>query len=511
MKLQNQTQTRPLNSRRRRAPVILVVNLALLVAVILIKPRPATVSALGRSAAKPNVLFIAVDDLNHWVRHLGRNKQVITPNIDRLAARGVTFANAYCAAPICNPSRAALLSGLRPSTTGVYNNNIDWRPEIPAEKTLVTHFRQSGYYTAGAGKIYHGGFDRNEEWDDYGKERRGPCKLLNPTDGVGDIKFSPVDCGDDGISDYSIASYGVEQLQRKHDKPFFLTIGFHKPHMPWYAPKKYFDLYPLDKIELPPYREDDLNDIPPAGVKMARGPGSNSPDKPSDHELMLKSGRWKEAVQAYLATITYVDGQIGRVLDALDKSEYRDNTIIVLWGDHGWSLGEKHHWRKFALWEETTRAPLIWVAPGVTKAGTTSTRTVDFMSVYPTLSELCGLPIPAHVEGASIKKLLADPAAKWDRPALTTHGYQNHAVRTAQWRYIRYEDGGEELYDETKDPYEWTNLANDKKYDRVKAELARVFPKVNKPGPRGENAGGGEGDGPRDARRGNRRPNQNNE
>jgi len=262
---------------------------------------------------------------------------------------------------------------------------------------------------------------------------------------------------------------------------------------------------------LPPYREDDLNDIPPAGVKMARGPGSNSPDKPSDHELILKSGRWKEAVQAYLATITYVDGQIGRVLDALDKSEYRDNTIIVFWGDHGWSLGEKHHWRKFALWEEPTRAPLIWVAPGVTKAGTTSTRTVDFMSVYPTLSELCGLTIPAHVEGVSIKKLLADPAAKWDRPALTTHGYQNHAVRTAQWRYIRYEDGGEELYDETKDPYEWTNLANDKKYDKVKAELAKIFPKVNKPRPRGENADGSEDDGPRNPRRGNRRPNQNNE
>src|SRR5262245_62526598 len=183
MKLQSQTQTRPLNSRRRRAPVILVVNLALLAAVILIKPRPATVSALGRSAAKPNVLFIAVDDLNHWVRHLGRNNQVITTNIDRLAARGVTFTNAYCAAPICNPSRAALMSGLRPSTTGVYNNVIDWRPIIPREKTLVTHFRANGYTTMGAGKIYHGGFDRNEEWDDYGKERREPCKLLNPTPG----------------------------------------------------------------------------------------------------------------------------------------------------------------------------------------------------------------------------------------------------------------------------------------------------------------------------------------
>jgi arylsulfatase A-like enzyme len=483
MKLQSQSTMKPLYSRWRRLLIILTAILALLAFILLTMPRPVALSSPLQTAAKPNVLLIAVDDLNHWVGHLSRNKQVITPNIDRLAAGGVTFTNAYCAAPICNPSRAALLSGMRPSTTGVYDNSIDWRPIVPREQTLVTQFRANGYTTAGAGKIYHGGFDRKEEWDDYGRERGGPCKMLNPTAGVGGIRFSPVDCGDEGISDYSIADYGIAQLQRKHDKPFFLTIGFHKPHMPWNVPKKYFDLYPLDKIELPPYREDDLKDIPPAGVKMARRPGSNSPDKPSDHELILQSGRWKEAVQAYLATITYVDGQIGRLLDALDKSAYRDNTIIVFWGDHGWSLGEKHHWRKFALWEEPTRAPLIWIAPGVTKAGTRSNRPVDFMSIYPTLSDLCGIPVPAHVEGESIKKLLANPSAEWNRPALTTHGYQNHAVRTAQWRYIRYADGSEELYDVMKDPYEWTNLANDKNFEKVKAELAKAFPKVNKPEP----------------------------
>ena len=216
---------------------------------------------------------------------------------------------------------------------------------------------------------------------------------------------------------------------------------------------------------------------------MARGPASDSPRVPSDHELMLESGRWKEAVQAYMASVSYVDGQIGRVLDALDTSAYRDNTVIVFFGDHGWSLGEKHHWRKFALWEEATRAPLIWVAPGVTRAGGTSTRTVDFMSIYPTLSELCGLPVPSHVEGVSIAKLLADPAAEWDRPALTTHGYRNHAARSARWRYIRYENGDEELYDETKDPFEWTNVAGDTRHDEVKVELAKVFPKVNNRAP----------------------------
>jgi arylsulfatase A-like enzyme len=441
------------------------------------------------AATKPHVLFIAVDDLNHWVTHLGRNKQVITPSIDRLARMGVTFRNAYAAAPVCNPSRASLMSGLRPSTTGVYDNNIDWRPAVPRDITLVTHFRRHGYRTFGAGKIHHGGFDRQDEWDDYYRERSGRCKLLNETDGVGGIKFSPVDCGDEGLPDHGIASYGIEQLQRKHDKPFFLSIGFHKPHMPWNVPKKYFEMYPLDTIELPPYRDDDLSDIPPAGVKMARGPGSNSPDKPSDHELMLGSGRWKEAVQAYLAAISYVDGQIGRLLDALDKSEYRDNTIIVFFGDHGWSLGEKHHWRKFALWEEPTRAPLIWVAPGVTKAGTHSVRTVDFMSIYPTLADLCGLPTPKHVEGVSIKKLLAEPNTTWTGVAQTTHGFRNHAVRTPEWRYIRYANGDEELYDETKDPYEWNNRARDSRHAGLKAELSKHFPKVDsKPGRRSTNA-----------------------
>jgi arylsulfatase A-like enzyme len=205
----------------------------------------------AQQAGKPNVLVIVADDLNHWVGHLGRNKQVATPNIDRLAARGVSFTNAHTAAPACNPSRAAFMSGLRPAATGVYDNGIDWRPHIAPDKTLVTHFRGNGYVALGAGKIYHGIFDRQDEWDEYGVERRKPCKPLNATGGVGGIMFSPVDCGDDAISDYSIADYGIAQLQRRHAKPFLLTLGFRKPHMPWNVPKKYFDRYPLATIELP--------------------------------------------------------------------------------------------------------------------------------------------------------------------------------------------------------------------------------------------------------------------
>jgi arylsulfatase A-like enzyme len=425
---------------------------------------------------KPNVLFIAIDDLNHWVGYLGRNDQTITPNIDKLASRGVWFTRSYCAAPICNPSRAALMSGMRPSTTGVYTNNNDWRQAVREDQPLTTAFRKAGYYVCGSGKIYHGRFDRSSEWDDYLQNEGGeprPRPGPGQSDGVGGIKFAPLDCEDADLPDYRIVSYGIEQLQKKHDKPLFLAVGLHKPHMPWNVPRKYYDMHPLDKIELPPYREDDLADLPPEGVRMARPEG--------DHAQMLASGRWKEAVQGYLAAITFCDSQVGRLLDAFDKSPYRDNTIICFWSDHGWHLGEKHHWRKFALWEEATRAPHIWVVPGLTKANGRCERPVDYMSIYPTLMDLCGIPTPSHVEGKSIRPLLANPNAAWDAPAMTTHGYKNHTVRTDAWRYIRYAEGGEELYDEANDEYEWTNLAEKQDSASKKNELGRWMPKENRP------------------------------
>ena len=429
---------------------------------------------------RPNVLFIAVDDLNHWVGHLGRNPQIRTPNIDRLAARGVTFARAYCAAPACNPSRAALMSGLRPSTTGVYHNADDWRPRIAEALTMPTHFRKQGYYAAGAGKIYHGAFDRRVEWDDYFQRPGGNPRPQTAETGVGGIRFAPLDCRDEDLADYRIASWTIEQLGKKRDRPFFLACGLHKPHMPWNVPRKYYDMYPLHQVKLPPTRDDDLSDVPPAGVRMA-GPAG-------DHARVVDGVRWREAVRAYQAAISYTDMNVGRLLDALDRSPHRDNTIVVLWGDHGWHLGEKQHWRKFALWEEATRAPFIWVVPGVTRPGGVSHRTVDFMSIYPTLSELCGLPVPKHVQGASIRRLLMNPGAAWDRPALTTHGRGNHAVRTEQWRYIRYQDGSEELYDERRDPLEWTNLAGRTDYAPVKAGLARHLPEDTQDGSAAEGA-----------------------
>jgi len=432
--------------------------------------------------ARPNVLFIAVDDLRDWVGYFGHNPQAKTPNYDRLARMGTSFTRAYCASPVCNPSRTALMSGLRPSTSGVYENNVDFRPIIPPAQMLTSAFRSAGYYVHGAGKIYHEAYRRDSEWDHYlDKERGTPRVPAGRSEGVGGIKFAPLDCRDDELPDWQIADYGIASLAKKHDKPFFLAVGFHKPHMPWNVPQKWFDLFPLESIKLPPHLENDLADIPPAGVRMAR------PE--NDHEPMVKSGRWKEAVQAYLATIAYCDMNLGRLLDAFEKSAYRDNTIICLWGDHGWHLGEKSHWRKFALWEEATRSPFMWVVPGVTKPGTICDRTVDFMSIFPTLTELCGIPTPKHNEGVSIRALLADPKAAWDLPAVTTYRYKNHTVRSAGWRYIRYANGDEELYDEAKDPNEYVNLAAKPEFAAKKTELARYLPKSDIADP----AGGAEG------------------
>ena len=431
-----------------------------------------------QAASRPNVLFIAIDDLNHWVGHLGRNAQAQTPNIDRLASMGVAFQNSYCAVPACEPSRAALMGGRRPWTTGCYHNGDNWKRFQKPGEGLSAQFLKAGYHVAGAGKIYHSMQYLPEEWSDYmsnqGLSSNGPG--VKKMDGFHDPMTH--DLKDEDLLDWHVVNYCIEQLNRPGDEPVFVACGLYKPHLPFAAPRKYFDQFPLDTIQLPPHREDDLEDIPPAGVRMA-GPSG-------DHAKFLKSGRWKAAIQSYLATCAYTDMNVGRLLDGLATSPRRDNTIIVLWGDHGWSFGEKEHWRKFALWEEPTRMPLIWVAPGVTRAGGVSQRTVDLTHVYPTLCELAGLPLPGHLEGRSIMPLLKDPSAAWDLPAITTHGRGNHAVRTEAWRYIRYANGDEELYDERKDPLEYNNLAGLKDFQSVKNELASWLPKKEAPSPKGK-------------------------
>lgn len=422
--------------------------------------------------APPNVLFIAVDDLNDWISCLGGHPDCKTPNIDRLAKRGLLFTRSYCAAPACNPSRAALMTGVRPWTSGVYVNPQPWRPAMPKTVTLPQHFMAHGYEAVGCGKIFHGRYDDRASWNEYLKKGRDPRpsrKVLNdPTSRSGGIVWGVLDVDDSQMNDYKMASYAIDYLKRKHDKPFFLACGIYRPHMPWQVPRKYYDMFPADKIRLPKVLKTDLDDLPAAGKKMARPQG--------DHRKMLNSGNWRHAVQAYLASIAFADVQVGRLLDALDNSPHAGNTIVILWGDHGWHLGEKQHWRKFALWEEATRAPLMITAPGVTRPGSKCGRTVDFMSVYATLSELCGLPIPEHTEGPSLVPLLKSPTAKWDRPAVTTHGRGNHAVRSERFRYIRYANGDQELYDHDADPMEWKNLAGDSRYAAEIAALAKWIP-----------------------------------
>ena len=421
---------------------------------------------------RPNVLFIAVDDLNHWVGYTGRNKQAQTPNIDRLSERGMSFTQAYCAVPACNPSRAALMTGIRPWTSGCYTNNNPWKKFIPVGRGLSKQFLDAGYHVAGAGKIYHSNSFYEAEWSEYMNDEG----LHLNGEGVRKMEgfHKPVehDLQDEDIADWHVVNWCIERMQQERDEPFFIACGLYKPHLPFAVPRKYYEKFPLEEIKLPPYREDDLEDLPHAGARMARAPG--------DHARIQKSGRWKAAIQSYLATIAYTDMNVGRLLDALDASVHRDNTIVVLWGDHGWHFGEKHHWRKFALWEEATRAPLIWAVPGVTPAGSRCETPIDFMTIYPTLCELAGVAIPEHVEGKSATQLLRDPSAEWKEPAISTHGYKNHAVRKDNWRFIQYADGSTELYDHRKDPYEWDNLlAQDAKHSIVE-ELEALLPLSNK-------------------------------
>ncbi|HVV01154.1 MAG TPA: sulfatase [Verrucomicrobiae bacterium] len=432
-------------------------------------------------SSKPNVLLIIADDLNNWIGAEGGHPQTLTPNLDKLAARGVTFRNAMCAAPFCNPSRTAFLSGMRPSTTGVYDNDEVWMPLIGRGLCLNDYIRKFGYTSLACGKVYHYRDFRAEDWDQVayyvddtlpGRPARrspGPFGYRMFVAGKPEKPFE-VQRPESKLVDYRSVSWAIDRL---HDQkgPFFLACGLHRPHTPWDVPKKYFDMHPLDSIQLPAVLTNDLDDVPAAGQALAH--------RNVAHAEIVRLGLWKDRVRAYLAAISYADAQIGRLLDALNASPFRENTIILFVGDNGWHLGQKEHWAKVTLWNEATRVPMIWVVPGLTPAGADCTRAVDFMSIYPTICELTGIPRPSHVEGVSIKRLLQNPAAPWDIPAVSTMFKDNHSVRTEEWRYTRYADGSEELYNEKNDPYEWTNLVSKAEFKDVKDHLATFLPKIN--------------------------------
>lgn len=430
-----------------------------------------------------NVLFIAIDDLNDWIGCLGGHPDVRTPNLDRLAARGVLFTNAHCAAPVCNPSRAALLTGVRPSTSGVYDNRQPLR-KADATKNAITipqHFMASGYRVAGGGKIFHGGYPDPQSWQEYFPSQRqnkppDPVPPKRPANGIPNtahFDWGPVDVPESEMGDWKVADWASRELEKKHERPFFLGCGIFRPHLPWYVPRKYFEMYSPDKITLPNVKEDDLDDVPPMGRKIAKPDG--------DHRKVIEYNQWRKAVQGYLASISFADACVGRVIDALDASPYARNTTVVLWSDHGWHLGEKLHWRKFALWEEATHNVLMVASPGVTSPGGRCSRPVNLMDIYPTLIDLCGLPRRTGLEGVSLLPLLKNPKASWDRPSVTTYQRGNHSVRSERWRYIRYRDGSEELYDHQNDELEWTNLAGKPEYETIKKELARWLPQSDAP------------------------------
>ena len=443
--------------------------------------------AAAESARRPNVLFIAIDDQNDWVGPLGGHRLAQTPNLDRLAQRGTVMLNAHCQAPLCNPSRTSVMTGLRPTTTGIYGL-APWFRDVPAwsdRVSLPQHFRAQGYRTLAAGKIYHSGFGPRErqakEFDIWGPDGgvgvQPPAKLI-PSTPMGNHPL--MDWGvfphrDEDKGDYHVASWAVEQLQTApKDQPFFLAAGFFLPHVPCYITQKWIDRFPDDDTVLPVIRRDDREDTPRFSWYIQwRLPEPRL-------RWMEENRQWRNLVRSYLASTTFIDAQIGRVLQALEASGHADNTIVVVWSDHGYHLGEKLITGKNTLWERSTRVPLIFAGPGVNQGGRVS-QPAELLDLYPTLLELCGLPARRDLEGVSLVPQLKNPREPRERPAITSHNQGNHSVRSERWRYIRYADEAEEFYDLANDPNEWTNLATRPEHAGSLTAHRQWLPKIDRP------------------------------
>jgi choline-sulfatase len=423
---------------------------------------------------RPNVLMIAVDDLRDWVGALHGHPDTLTPNMDRLVAKGMVFRDAHASSPLCGPSRAALLSGVRATTSGLHDNlgEFDKNPVLMNCENLPQFFKRAGYKTMTSGKVFHGTYP--QFWDisiPFGiRMYQSGQPKKNGADIPGIFDWGALDIPDSEMDDYKMAQFAVDQLSQSHDSSFFLACGIYLPHVPWYAPRAYFDKFPLEKIVMPVIKPDDLADLPREAVKVTNPTYTKVVDElgPQAH---------KQAVQAYLACINFADAQVGRVLDALDRSPYKDNTIVVLFGDNGSHLGEKNKWHKDSLWKESTRVPLIIYVPGMeSNKQHTCDRMASLLDIYPTLANLIGVPAPAHLEGRSLKPLLENPEREWKHAVITNRRPGQAAVRTEEWCYIRYQDGSEELYDRKKDPREWINLANNPEYKNIKQALASELP-----------------------------------
>ncbi|MCB1120660.1 MAG: sulfatase [Verrucomicrobiae bacterium] len=446
------------------------------------------------NSEKPNVLFIAVDDLNDWIEPLGGFSAAVTPNFNRLAAMSTTFTSAHCSAPACSPSRIAVMTGVHPAKSGILKNfpgdGPVWRkvPILKNVDTLEQFFQRHGYRTLAGGKIYHTLAPPRtiinqadpDGWDFWFPsvhipvpfQVRAPEEIIYPEGIIGErpspnFTWGPLPVGDEKMADYQIVDWAVHELSREQDRPLFLAVGLTKPHDPWEVPQKYFDQFPIESIPEVSKLENDLEDAHDHGRRMI-------------HKFILQNGEEKRVLQSYLATMAFTDAMLGRLLDGLEGSRYRDNTIVVLWSDHGMHMGEKENWEKFTLWERSTHVPFFIAAPGITKPGTRCDVPVSLQDIYPTLAELIGAKAPPHCDGVSLLPLLHGEAL--DRGPVIT-GYQfleekAYTVRTADFRYIYYTGSRlEELYNLIEDPNEWHNQAYQPEQAAIVREMRETLKK----------------------------------
>lgn len=462
------------------------------------------------SQSRPNILFIAIDDMNDWVGFLNTHPQVQTPHMDALAKTGISFTQAHCPAPICGPSRTAIMSGQWPSTTGIYTNQINYRKQLPHLTCLPEHFRNHGYRVMGVGKLFHSSLNKIPEgaFDEYGERgssaspfssedialaHQNPFHTVEkagktfrfPLNGIPADRYwgknhtfdwGAVDLPDSLFSDARNTDWAIDKLQHSYDQPFFLAMGFTRPHQPLFNPKRFHDLYPLDSVQLPLVAEHDLADVPRSGKEVALVAGTSGL-----HSSVKQYGEWEHAVSSYLASISFVDHLVGKLIQALQASPYANNTWVVLWSDHGWHLGEKSHWGKATAWFRSTRVPFLIIPPTTQvpagfEPNSICESPVNLIDLAPTLSDISGIPPLSQWEGKSLLPLIQNPKDIWQAHTLTTSGRGNHSITTNRWQYIHYFDGAAELYNLTNDPDQFHNLIGRSEHANVVERLHAHLP-----------------------------------
>ena len=444
-----------------------------------------------KAVQNPNIIFISIDDLNDWVGFLG-HQQAITPHMDQLAARGYSFINAHCPAPVCGPSRTAILTGMQPVTTGIYDNNIKFSRDLPKVISLPEHFRKNNYKVFGVGKLFHGGSSNvpKSAFDEYGGKKgsaapftssdlqiskQNPFHKVNksgktfklPLNGIPADRYwnkahtfdwGAVDLPDSLFSDRKSVDWAIEKINQIGDEPFLLTIGFERPHQPLFNPKRFHDLYPLKSIRLPDVPDGDLEDLPHRAKQLALYPHTSG-----RHESVIKFGQWENAVASYLASVSFVDDLIGDLVKALDDRNLIEKTWIVLWSDHGWHLGEKQHWGKATGWFRSTRVPFLIVPPYGNSRYKKSKKVkhiVNLLDLAPTMADIAGIPYQTQWEGRSLMPILDQKVEDWEGFTITTFSIGSHTVSTPNWQLISYFDGSFELYDLTNDYHQFKNIAD---------------------------------------------------